>query len=325
MENFKINWGISKDLQADIRYEPNACKGYVMDLSLGCPHHCIYCLFSPLELRVYKLQNPSYKGDVLPLKLDKFLERTEFPPSVYLCYSSDPLGNDKIKDSAKIVLKKLFEYNVNVLFITKGIFDESIIDIIKLRPDLMNIQVDVASRDAKRNQIVEPGAPTYEERLENIKKISKIPGLASLVVRMDPLLPDIDDTDENITKIIKDISKLGVKEVVAGYMILTKNMRNSWERNEFTRIATKAFTEKTPTISQQELYSIPFEEKMKRLTHIREICKSMNVNLAVCGCKDERFKQTNFEWICHPFNRKRREELNKNVKSGMYMRTDHLI
>lgn len=51
-EDNKINWGISKDLQADIRYEPNACKGFVMDLSLGCPHHCTYCLFSPLELRV---------------------------------------------------------------------------------------------------------------------------------------------------------------------------------------------------------------------------------------------------------------------------------
>lgn len=120
MEEVKIvNWGISKDLQADIRYEPNACKGYVMDLSLGCPHHCIYCLFSPLELRVYKLQNPNYKGDVLPLKLDKFLKRTKFPPSVYLCYSSDPLGNDEIKNSTKIVLKKLFEHNVNVLFISK--------------------------------------------------------------------------------------------------------------------------------------------------------------------------------------------------------------
>ncbi|ABR32876.1 radical SAM protein [Clostridium beijerinckii] len=326
MEEVKIvNWGISKDLQADIRYEPNACKGYVMDLSLGCPHHCIYCLFSPLELRVYKLQNPNYKGDVLPLKLDKFLKRTKFPPSVYLCYSSDPLGNDEIKNSTKIVLKKLFEHNVNVLFISKGIFDDSIIDVIKLRPDLMNVQVDVSSCDDRRNKIIEPGAPTYKERLKNLEKLSKIDGLASLVVRMDPLLPDIDDKEENITEILRDVNSLGVKEVVAGYMILTRNMKNSWERNDFTRIATKAFTEKTPTISQQELYSIPFDEKMKRLTRIREICISMGMTLSVCGCKDERFKKTDLEWICHPFNRKRREELNKAATSDMIMEIDHLI
>lgn len=43
-EDNKINWGISKDLQADIRYEPNACKGFVMDLSLGCSSP-LYVLF----------------------------------------------------------------------------------------------------------------------------------------------------------------------------------------------------------------------------------------------------------------------------------------
>ena len=34
----KINFGIRYDLQAAIRHEPNACNGFVMDPSLGCPH-----------------------------------------------------------------------------------------------------------------------------------------------------------------------------------------------------------------------------------------------------------------------------------------------
>ncbi|WP_315067814.1 radical SAM protein [uncultured Clostridium sp.] len=323
-DNKKINWGISSDLQADIRYEPNACKGYVMDLSLGCPHRCIYCLFSQLEIRVYKLQNPDYKEGVLPLKLDKFLKRTVFPPAIYMCYSSDPLGDDKIKNSTITVLKKLFEHNVNILFISKGIFDDSIIDVIKLRPDLMNVQVDISNCNDKRNEFFEPGAPSYKERLKNIEKLSKIDNLASLVVRMDPLLPDIDDTPENIKKILGDIKRFGVKEVVTGYIVLTPNMKRAWERNDFTRIATKALTEKTPTISNQELFSIPFDEKMKRLNAIREICISMGMNLSVCGCKDERFKETDLEWVCHPFNRERREELKKNAPPGIIIETEHL-
>lgn len=321
----KLNYGISKDLQADIRYEPNACKSYVMDLSLGCPHHCTYCLFSPLELKVYKLQNPDYKGDVLPLKIDKFLDRTEFPPSVYLSYSSDPLGNSEIKESTKAVLKKLFEYNVNVLLITKGMFDDSIIDVIRLRPDLMNVQVDVASCDSKRNKIIEPGAPSYNDRLSSIKKLVMIEELASLVVRMDPLLPNIDDTDENLGQIFEDISKLGIKEIVTGYILLTEGMKKAWDNNEFTQAATIALTEKTPTISQQEVYSLPFDEKLKRLAHIQKMCSERGLRMAVCGCKDERFKSTNYEWICHPFNRKRREELNANITSGMTMEIDHLV
>lgn len=325
MNESKVNWGISKDLQADIRYEPNACKGYVMDLSLGCPHRCSYCLFSPLELKVYKLQNPDYQGNVVTLKLDNFLARTIFPPSLYLCYSSDPLGNSEIKTSAKIVLKKLFEHNVNVLFITKGIFDNEIIELVKTRPDLMNIQVDVSSCNKQRNQIIEPGAPTYEERLENIKKLVQIKDLASLVVRMDPLLPDIDDTEENIRHILRDISKLGVKEVVVGYIILTNRFKKSWENNDLTKIATKLLTEVTPTISQQELYSIPFDTKVERLGHIQKICAEYGVKMSVCGCKDERFKKTDMEWICHPFNRNRREELNQSSNYEMKMETDHLL
>lgn len=325
MENEKkITWGITKDLQTDIRYEPNACRGFVMDLSLGCPHRCSYCLFSPLELRVYKLQNPDYKGGTLTLKLDKFLKRQEFPPSVYLCYSSDPLGNEEIKESAKIVLKKLFKHNVNVLFITKGIFDDALLDIIRQRPELMNIQIDVSSCDERRNRVIEPGAPTYEERLDNIKKLSKIQNLSSLVVRMDPLLPNIDDTEENMKKILKDISELGVKEIVAGYIVLTKGLKNTWEKNEFTQVATHVLTEITPTISKQELYSIPFDIKLERLKKIGDLCSQYGINLSVCGCKDERFKQTDIEWICHPFNRKRREELNKNVPEKLRMKTEHL-
>jgi len=305
----EINWGVYVDLQADIRFEPNACKGYVMDISLGCPHRCIYCLFSPLELKLYKLQNPSYKGNILPLQLDKFLAKEEFPPVVYLCYSSDPLGNEELSHSTAIVLKKLFTHNVNVFFISKGIFTNEILDVIQQRPELMWIQIGITNFNNARNKIVEPGVPTYEKRLENIEKLSRIHGLGSLSVRMDPLLPTIDDTDENITKIISDVSKMGVKEAVIGYIILTKAMRELWKRNDYTRKCGEALSEQTKTISDQELYSIPFEEKIKNLTKFEKICRQAGIKMSVCACKDHALKETQLEWICHPFNRKRREEL----------------
>ena len=321
----KIYWGISQDLQADIRYEPNACKGYVMDISLGCPHRCIYCIFSPLELRIYKLKNPSYKGDVLPLKLDKILERKDFPPAVYLCYSSDPLGNEELRESTKKILRKLISENVTVFFISKGIFTQDIINIISSKPDLFSVQVGITSADAKRNKAIEPGAPSYEERLENFKMLRKIPGLASLTARMDPLLPGIDDSHENIQRVIGDLKGLGVSEVVFGYMILTENMRRAWKKREGLSECANLLTEKTPTISEQELYSVSLEYKLKKFTEFHEICHNNGVKMACCACKDERLKETDFEWICHPFNRKRREELFCDVKDNSYrLEVDHI-
>jgi DNA repair photolyase len=319
----KINWGISTDLQADIRLEPNACKLYVMDLSLGCPIQCSYCLFSPLELMVYKLQNPGYKGDVLPLKLDRFLARKEFPPVVYLSYASDPLGNQTLITNTIAVIKKLFSHNVHILLITKGIFTDELLQVIRIRPDLMEIQVGVTNCEDKRNKIIEPGAPPYERRRENLKKLAAVEGLRSLVVRLDPLFPGIDDTEENIRVVIRDAAALGVKRTVMSYLVLTPGMKENLKANEFTRDSVEALAEKTPTISQQELYSFPFDKKIEKFTRFDEICRNNGVKLSVCGCKEHRFRETNFGWTCFPFfTKEKREELSKN--SPFKLDTSHL-
>jgi len=318
----KIIWGISEDLQARLRYEPNACKGYVMDISLGCPNRCVYCLFSPLEIMVYRLKNPSYQGSVLPLKLDEVLSQDQFPPFVYMCYSSDPLGNQDLTRSSITILKKFFECNVEVLFISKGIYTDELIDIIGTRPDLMHIQVGIRNFDDRKNKIIEPGAPPYQQRLHSLQKLISIKGLANLSVRIDPLLPLIDDTEENIGRIIDDVSSLGVKEAIVGYVIVTREIKEKLRRMELTGNSAETFTEKTKTISEQELFSLPFEEKVKKLSQIEGWIRSRGVRMKTCACKDDRLKQTSMDWICHPFDRAKREELMK--KSGYELEVDHL-
>jgi len=319
----KINWGISKDLQADVRLEPNACKLYVMDISLGCPFKCIYCLFSPLELMVYKLQNPGYKGDILPLKLDRFLAREEFPPVVYLSYASDPLGNPELISNTISIINKLFTHNVHILLITKGYFTDNLLEVISKHPDLIEVQVGVTNNDDHRNRIIEPGAPPYEKRMENLRKLASIKGLRSLVVRLDPLFPGIDDIKENIRKVVGDAANLGVKRAVLSYLVLTQGMKENLKLIEYTHKAADALSEKTPTISQQELYSFPFEKKIEKFLLFEKICQENGINMSVCGCKEHRFKETNFGWTCFPFfTKEKREELSKN--SSFKLDTSHL-
>ncbi|MCP4137562.1 MAG: radical SAM protein [bacterium] len=300
----KVNYGIRHDLQANVRHEPHACNGYTMDVSLGCAHRCIYCLFSPLELMIYKRFNPDYKGDVLPLKLDEFMEQEKFPPVVYMCYASDPLADEAAAQSSMAVLKKLFEHNVKILFITKGVFTNEMLDVIKIRPDLMEVQIGIANSDKKRNDIIEPGAPSYEERLRNFSRLKKIQGLGSLVVRIDPLFPVIDDRPENIEKIIKDVTALGVTEANLGYLVLSDEMKNSLQNNSYLNESMLALSERTPTVSTKEsLFSFPFEQKVEKLEMFQEICGTYGATMTVCGCKDERLKKYSIPWVCHPYTR----------------------
>jgi len=321
MTERKIFWGISKDLQAAVRYEPNACRGYVMDISLGCPNLCIYCIFSILEKTVYKFYNTRYKGEVIPLKLDKFLAEEKFPPFVYMCYASDPFGNRQITKSTVAVLDKLLAHDVFVGFVTKGIIDGEVLEVIRKKPNLVGVQVGITNSSDRRNKIVEPGAPSYKKRLENFKRLQEIGNLDFLTVRIDPMLPGIDDTPGNIEKIIHDAGSLGAKEAVLGYVILTRDLKEQLKKNEFTRASAEALTEKTSTISQQELFSLPFAEKVKKLTEFEKICKKYGLKMAVCGCKEEEMKKTSFEWVCHPFNRQRREEL--APKTEFHLETAH--
>lgn len=306
----KLNYGITMDLMADIREEDNACNGFTMDVSLGCPHHCVYCIFSQLEQKVYKLQNPKYNGSTIPMCLDKFMQRTDFPPVVYMCYSSDPFGNEEINRVSSAAIRKLVENNVHVFISTKGRLSDEAIETLKIRPELIHFQMGIASHDDARNKIVEPGAPCFEERLEWLHRVEEIKNIGDITVRMDPLLPGIDDNEDNIRKVL---SKIGsVENVVIGYVIMTSNMRNTWSKVDFLAKSASLLTERVNTVSGNELYSIPFDDKVEKLTRFREICKEYGKIMRTCGCKDERLKQTNLDWICHPFTKKVREELISN-------------
>jgi DNA repair photolyase len=233
------------------------------------------------------------------------------------------LGNQTLITNTIAVIKKLFSHNVHILLITKGIFTDELLQVIRIRPDLMEIQVGVTNCEDKRNKIIEPGAPPYERRRENLKKLAAVEGLRSLVVRLDPLFPGIDDTEENIRVVIRDAAALGVKRTVMSYLVLTPGMKESLKANEFTRDSVEALAEKTPTISQQELYSFPFDKKIEKFSRFDEICRNNGVKLSVCGCKEHRFRETNFGWTCFPFfTKEKREELSKN--SPFKLDTSHL-
>ena len=152
--------------------------------------------------------------------------------------------------------------------------------------------------------MIEPGAPSYADRLNNFKKLENIKGMGSLSVRIDPLFPLIDDTAENINRIIDDVSVLGVKEAVLGYVILTEAMREHFKKNKYLKESMSALTEKTPTISNRSLYSFPFEKKTKELYSFQSLCLEKGVTMATCVCKDERLKGLSIPYICHPFYRK---------------------
>ena len=138
-----------------------------------------------------------------------------------------------------------------------------------------------------------------------VRKLAQFPELGSLVLRMDPLLPVIDDNDDNIERVLKDASAAGVREAVFGYVIVTETLREEMAKVPELKAPMAALSERTPTISKRPLYSYPFVRKVEKFEHFNLLCSRYGVTMAVCGCKDERLKRLPLQWVCHPFKRRK--------------------
>jgi hypothetical protein len=131
---------------------------------------------------------------------------------------------------------------------------------------------------------------------------------------MDPLFPVIDDSLENVDRVLADVAGLGVREAVLGYVVLTESLREELKKNPFLRASMAALSEKTPTISNRSLFSFPFDKKLEKLEQFQDLCFRRGMTMAACGCKDERLKGLSIPWICHPFKRAEEQPLSTQAR-----------
>lgn len=296
-------FGIRSDLQAQLRHEPNACGGWVLDFTLGCSHACIYCLFSELEQKMFRLMHPGYHGQTMAFKIDEFLAQEKLPPVVYLSYSSDPMQPLAVK-AATVAISRLIEKRVKIFLVTKGRIAPAVRTMIAQEPGSFAIQIGVTNWSRERNKAIEPGVPLYEDRLLDLRDLAGQPGLRALEARIDPMFPGIDDTDENLTRVLDDLAGAGVRSAVVSYLIANEALRAELLENDHVRASLEQLSEKVETISKRVLYSVPRERKLARMKQIQEMCAARGIAMRTCGCKDTQLKTTDFAWICHPYRKK---------------------
>jgi DNA repair photolyase len=270
---------ISNDLNARIEFQETACNSYSIDLSIGCQHQCLYCHFSDAQKLRYRMN--------------------EYPEYIYLSFSTDPFGKN-VKEQAHCLLERLLVYGTKVLILTKSIIPDKTILLLRDFRDQLQVQMSIPSLNSKRNSILEPGAPNAEARIENLKKLIR-DGI-SAVARLDPLFPQVDDSNDSLVKIIKKFKQIGTQNLIASYALITKRIYNVLDKNEFIRPSLNVMHEFTPSVAKTLTYSVDFIYKLEKYKYISELCKSLGIYFHVCSCKDLRFQSTpQLAWsTCHP-------------------------
>ncbi|MBQ6468475.1 MAG: radical SAM protein [Lachnospiraceae bacterium] len=195
---------------------------YGMNIYRGCTHGCIYCDSRSL---CYHFTHPFEDIEVkrnAPELLEKALRSKRRKQVIGTGSMSDPYMHceEKLRLTRRC-LEIILQYGFGAAIQTKSdriLQDIDLLDEIN-RSAKCIVQVTLTTYDDDLCRILEPNVCNTKRRIEVLEKMRER-GIPT-VVWMTPILPFINDTEENITSILKECVRTGVKGVIDFGMGLT--------------------------------------------------------------------------------------------------------
>lgn len=195
---------------------------YGMNIYRGCSHGCIYC---DSRSRCYQFTHMFEDIEVkqnAPELLEKALKSKRKKCMIGTGAMSDPYIHceEKIKLTRKC-LEVILKNGFGVAIQTKSdriLRDIDLLDEIN-RSAKCVVQMTLTTYDDELCQILEPNVCNTRRRIEVLEKLQKR-GIPT-IVWMTPILPFINDTEENIAAILNECARTGVKGIINFGMGLT--------------------------------------------------------------------------------------------------------
>lgn len=255
-----------------------------MNIYRGCTHGCIYCdsrskcygfthEFEDIEV---KINAPQLLEKALKSKRKKCMIGTGAMCDPYL----------HIEESLKLTRKCLelidqYEYGVAVQTKSTRVLRD--MDLLKSINDKTKavVQMTMTTYDETLCKILEPNVSTTKERFKALLQFKEA-GIPS-IVWLTPILPFINDTEENIRGILEYCVKAGVKGIICFGMGVT--LRDG-DREYFYKALDKHF----PGVKNKYIrtygnaYDIPSPNNEKLLGIFKEVCVKNGMMYQIKEC-----------------------------------------
>ncbi|WNY29365.1 hypothetical protein MmiEs2_15920 [Methanimicrococcus stummii] len=232
----------AKKMILPVKYEIDIFGStHMMNIYRGCDHGCIYC---DSRSECYQGGRPEGDFGIVHAKenalflIDRELQnrrKANAPEMVVGTGSmSDPYNSfEKEYELTRGALKLFDKYKCGVGVITKSALisrDAALFaSISKHSP--VNIGITITTADAKISKKIEPNVSNPAERFEAVRKLADAGVFCG--VHMNPLLPFITDTEENIRSIVENAAENNANYVLCyGFgMTLRKGNREYYYEN----------------------------------------------------------------------------------------------
>jgi len=199
--------------------EPDTWFGllYTMNLYRGCAHQCIYC---DTRSACYGIEDFDHevlvKANALEL-LKKELQTKHVKGPIGLGSMNDPyqpVETERRLTRGALELMARYRFPVHVL--TKSDLVLRDVDLLKrISQTGAVVSVTITTADDALAAKVEPFAPPSSARFRALRTLAR-EGIETQIALM-PVLPFIEDTEENVRAIVEEAAASGVKAIIAAF------------------------------------------------------------------------------------------------------------
>lgn len=244
-----------------------------MNLYRGCTHGCIYCDSRSKCYHIdHAFEDIEVKENAIEL-LEAALKRKRRKCMLGMGSMTDPyIPLEEEIGNVRRALALASRYGFGVTLTTKSNRILRDLDLLKEINDRTKcvVQITLTTYDEELCKKIEPNVCTTKERLHVLRELQKA-GIPT-VVWLCPILPFINDTEENIQGILRGCAEMGVRGVICFGMGLTLRDGN---REYFYRQLDRLFPglkEKyIKTYGMQYEINSPRNEELMKLFH--EFCQ----------------------------------------------------
>ena len=193
-----------------------------MNLYRGCTHGCIYC---DSRSRCYQFTHPFEDVEVkrnAPALLESALRAKRKRCMILTGSMSDPyMPCEQELGLTRRCLEIIRRYGFGAAVLTKSdriLRDADLLEAIN-RETKCVVQMTLTTWDAALCRILEPGVCSTQRRIEVLAQM-QARGIPT-VVWLSPILPFLNDTEENLLPILRACAEVGVRGIVCFGMGLT--------------------------------------------------------------------------------------------------------
>ena len=278
---------------------PCLAEHFTINLTAGCPHECCYCYAQSFA------QHPGW-GEVrfyansLELLRGELARRRRLPQLVFFSTACEPfVPDDAVLSCPYDVMELLIAHGVFLLVSTKRAVPGPFLDLFARRPELVHVQVGLTTLDDGIRRLLEPRAPSVDERLRGLGEL--IAHGVPAEVRADPLVPGLTDSADSFARLCRAARRCGATRAVTSHLFLRRANRHmlnlrygTWSARDMGR---RLYTHRYDGFcGGGPIWLPPPDYRRRVLSGLRSVAARHGVRVRLCSCTNRGITTD----VCHP-------------------------